>query len=326
MTKVTRQPVFDLVKAIAIYLVVLGHTIQHYSPIPSQEVPLYKCIYLFHMPLFMIVSGYFSLSSYKLDTWVFFRKKTIALLIPVLIFAFIMTLWFVFLEHRFNMDIISYIALYLSNINIWLWFLRSLFICYTIIYIVTRIVRNVKLRWGLLSIICLCLLPLKYCNLGTMFPCFCAGIILKERNLITNISLQTKLLYISGTLSLAGIVFMLNISSPSPLIFVKYAKTLIGLSISIFIITILYRYRLSRSISFVSDKLEYIGKRTLEIYVLQCFIVEIITPIFLKVPYFSLWSDICIFPLMAVGFLFIILIAENILAYIPFIHKLLFGK
>ena len=120
--------------------------------------------------------------------------------------------------------------------------------------------------------------------------------------------------------------FMLNISSPSPLIFVKYAKTLIGLSISIFIITILYRYRLSRSISFVSDKLEYIGKRTLEIYVLQCFIVEIITPIFLKVPYFSLWSDICIFPLMAVGFLFIILIAENILAYIPFIHKLLFGK
>ena len=37
MTKVTRQPVFDLVKAIAIYLVVLGHTIQHYSRLMKME-------------------------------------------------------------------------------------------------------------------------------------------------------------------------------------------------------------------------------------------------------------------------------------------------
>lgn len=325
MTKVVRQPVFDLMKAIAIYLVVLGHTIQHYSSIPSQDIPLYKCIYLFHMPLFMAISGYFSLSSYNLDAWTFFRKKVKALLIPVLTFACIMTLWFAFLEYRFYMGITNYITLYLNNINMWLWFLRSLFICYVITYIVIKIVKNVKLRWILLSIICFCLLSVKYCNLGVMLPCFCTGIILKERDLITNNFLQTKLLYISGAIFLGGVIYMMNIAF-IPAYLVKYIKALTGLSISIFIITVLYRYRLSQSISFLSNKLEYIGKRTLEIYVLQCFIVEIITPIFFRIPYFSLWSDICIFPLMAVGFLFIILIVENILIYIPFIHKLLFGK
>lgn len=50
MTK--RQPVFDVMKGIAIIAVVLGH----FDDIP---ILLSRLIYSFHMTLFFIVSGYF---------------------------------------------------------------------------------------------------------------------------------------------------------------------------------------------------------------------------------------------------------------------------
>lgn len=46
---------FDFIKAVAILLVVLGHTTNHYSALPAKVVTI--AIYLFHMSLFVAVSG-----------------------------------------------------------------------------------------------------------------------------------------------------------------------------------------------------------------------------------------------------------------------------
>lgn len=53
-----RNDFFDIAKGIAILLVVIGHAIQYFSE-DWQTNPLFLCIIMFHMPLFMAISGYF---------------------------------------------------------------------------------------------------------------------------------------------------------------------------------------------------------------------------------------------------------------------------
>lgn len=56
-----RSVFWDIVKGVAILLVVIGHQIQ--GSCGNTEVfaedPIFKFIYGFHMPLFMLISGYF---------------------------------------------------------------------------------------------------------------------------------------------------------------------------------------------------------------------------------------------------------------------------
>lgn len=55
-----RDYVFDNIKAILIYLVVIGHLINtEYAPSKIYEV-IYYFIYFFHMPAFIFITGYFS--------------------------------------------------------------------------------------------------------------------------------------------------------------------------------------------------------------------------------------------------------------------------
>ncbi|MCQ2366328.1 MAG: acyltransferase family protein [Akkermansia sp.] len=62
-----RDPYWDIVKGLLIFLVLFGHSIQIvHLDFASRECfshPLFKAIYIFHMPLFALVSGYFSVGS-----------------------------------------------------------------------------------------------------------------------------------------------------------------------------------------------------------------------------------------------------------------------
>lgn len=76
---------FDNLKGFAILLVVLGHCIQTHDISNSYQF-LFRFIYSFHMPLFMMVSGYFG---YK-ASGVFlkdFKKKVSRLLVPYLVWG-----------------------------------------------------------------------------------------------------------------------------------------------------------------------------------------------------------------------------------------------
>ena len=77
----------DIVKGIAILLVVYGHIIQHaMAPWGHQEFylnPVFKIIYTFHMPLFVFISGY--LTAYSINRFSgldYFKKKVKSLLVP----------------------------------------------------------------------------------------------------------------------------------------------------------------------------------------------------------------------------------------------------
>ena len=64
-----RSPYLDIIKAILIILVIIGHSIQYGSGSTYLEKQLFfnnylfKFIYSFHMPLFIMISGYLSYNS-----------------------------------------------------------------------------------------------------------------------------------------------------------------------------------------------------------------------------------------------------------------------
>lgn len=83
--KISRVEYIDIAKAIAIFLVVLGHprALEDYGTVE-------RFLYAFHMPLFFMMSGIFlkQKASYNAQSWKsFFRKNLIGLFVPYIIWA-----------------------------------------------------------------------------------------------------------------------------------------------------------------------------------------------------------------------------------------------
>ncbi len=90
--KKNRVSELDILKGIAIFLVVWGHSIQYLSPsqLDYYNNIVFRFIYSFHMPLFMIVSGYlFYTSVNKKNFFDTFMNKFRKILLPGLLLGFI---------------------------------------------------------------------------------------------------------------------------------------------------------------------------------------------------------------------------------------------
>ncbi|MDZ5470525.1 acyltransferase family protein [Bacillus sp. 31A1R] len=113
-----RDYYFDNGKFILIFFVVFGHFIQSFKGDSEAVYSLYKTIYTFHMPAFILVSGYFAKGFYKKG---YIGKIAKKLIIPYLIFQFIYSVFYYILYSKstFTMDVLD---------PHWsLWFLISLF-------------------------------------------------------------------------------------------------------------------------------------------------------------------------------------------------------
>jgi len=86
-TDTSRNEYLDYLKGILILLVVYGHTIQFLVYKHSEEFwydPAFKFIYIFHMPLFMAVSGFVSYGSLGRSTALeTIRKRFLQLIVPI---------------------------------------------------------------------------------------------------------------------------------------------------------------------------------------------------------------------------------------------------
>ncbi len=78
-----RSSFFDNAKFILIVLVVVGHVIQPFTASSEFYKSLYGFIFLFHMPAFILVAGYFAKSRYSAEG---FLKNVLQILVPYLIF------------------------------------------------------------------------------------------------------------------------------------------------------------------------------------------------------------------------------------------------
>ena len=127
----TRNPYWDVVKALLIFLVVLGHSIQYLHQGGNCFAhPLFKAIYLFHMPLFALISGYFARGSIKRHGRKYLFRNAKHLLIPSLTVAVIGS--FTFNSHLIKQGAgMESISCILAT----LWFLLLLFGCSVFLYI-----------------------------------------------------------------------------------------------------------------------------------------------------------------------------------------------
>jgi fucose 4-O-acetylase-like acetyltransferase len=86
-----RNAYFDNAKFILIFLVVFGHTISPYRTSNDQVLSLYHFIFIFHMPVFILLSGYFSKNYQKKG---YYKKIVTKVLIPYLIFQTVYTFYY----------------------------------------------------------------------------------------------------------------------------------------------------------------------------------------------------------------------------------------
>lgn len=184
-SRVKRNIEMDLLKGVAIFLVVFGHLI-------SNESVMFRYINTFHMPLFFFISGYFAYDSfYKYDIKKIVYDKFRRLVIPfvcVSLLAVVMNTAMSFLEK----GELSWQTHFLSSFIYAksAWFLIVLFI--TLIFQSLLVfLKNKNLFWVivLFTILIYIFAPNEIFMLGkfkTMLPFFEVGYLIKSKNILKN--------------------------------------------------------------------------------------------------------------------------------------------
>ncbi|MFB5194340.1 acyltransferase family protein [Neobacillus sp. KR4-4] len=128
-----RSKYFDNAKFILIFLVVFGHLI---SPLKEEDgilFTLYTVIFLFHMPAFIFISGYFA-KGFKKKSYIVKSIKKI--LLPYFIFQIIYSVYYYLNGQEASLEF-DFLHPHWS-----LWFLLSLFCWNLLLYVFARF------RWG----------------------------------------------------------------------------------------------------------------------------------------------------------------------------------
>lgn len=89
-----RVAYWDVAKGVAIFCVVWGHCLQNMTTDTGYLCSdgLSQLIYSFHMPLFMVISGYFAYSSLSRPIGITLRKKIRQLIVPSISWLIVISL------------------------------------------------------------------------------------------------------------------------------------------------------------------------------------------------------------------------------------------
>lgn len=131
-----RDPYYCNLKLLLIFLVIYGHTIEYWVNESDTFMLLYKIIYIFHMPLFTFLSGYFIKSINKCTKQII---KSIIIYIVMQIFYYLV---FNYPFSQLNLPIRgAYDTLSISTPYYHLWYLLSLFF-WSIIALIIHLIKS----------------------------------------------------------------------------------------------------------------------------------------------------------------------------------------
>ena len=145
----SRNKTIDYIKAFAIILVVLGHAIQYGSGIYVKEHMFEKnyivyFIYSFHMPLFMLISGYlffFSINRYNTKTTIINKIKS--LIIPIFFWTILTTLFDCILyDQERLLNPFRFGVAWANKFIGQFWFLWAVFICSMIVLLINKLLKD----------------------------------------------------------------------------------------------------------------------------------------------------------------------------------------
>lgn len=188
----SRNNEIDFIKGVAIFLVVYGHAIQFLNngEFDFFKHPLFIFIYSFHMPLFMIVSGYllsYSRGKYSPKETIInkFKRLIVPVISWVMLFFLFKTVIKVILgaEDNFILSLLKSI----KSMPYTLWFLWGVFYCTIIVSIVNKYLNDSKLAYILIFI--LMMITPDYLNSHLykfVYPYFIIGYFIKDYKSVLN--------------------------------------------------------------------------------------------------------------------------------------------
>ncbi|WP_203362138.1 acyltransferase family protein [Bacillus sp. REN10] len=176
-----RDYYFDNAKFILIVFVVFGHFLRSYISDSPPIFALYASIYLFHMPAFVLVSGFFAKSFYKKG---YVKKTAQKILLPFFTFQIIYSIFYFYLyeTRSFELDLL---------IPHWsLWFLLSLFFWNVLLLISVKWLKlpaSILLPFTFIAGVTVSCIPhhldvLSFARTFVFFPFFLVGYYLKKEH------------------------------------------------------------------------------------------------------------------------------------------------
>lgn len=318
----------DLVKLFTIYLVILGHVIHRMVDGYTVGGSLYDFIYSFHMPLFMLLSGYFvNTATLQKPLLPFLRTKSLQLLLPAISCTIIVCLYLYAIREYtdFRDEIIGNS-----------WFLKTLFSCYVLFYLLKKTALN---DWFLMVVSCIGLFLIPHATslqVNLLFPYFWGGYMLRKYDVFGEIMFSRKwaLVFIGLFVLAYSLQLYWKIPNYIPisvqtlpecwnLIVFRYIVSFLGSLSVICGISVLYEWGQSY---IIVSRIAYFGRWTLGVYVLQNVIVENIFPDFFAWYVGSEFLlDAVIAPLLAFVFSVLCLYLIHILSKNRVADLLLFG-
>lgn len=162
----------DFLKFFAIASVFLGHSVEQTTGNDFWDNPIWAFIYTYHMPLFMLICGYFFGSSLKLPFLELAKKKFVQLVIPSVVAWVLMYAFVAITGRNLYPEIMDFSWFGFMNA---VWFLKCVFFCYLIGWGFVKAMRNVWIA-AISSVILVHLFPVfNTDNINFMLPMFWTG-------------------------------------------------------------------------------------------------------------------------------------------------------
>lgn len=264
----------DSLKGLAILLMVMGHVIawqfscwaaiRHAGPLDATF--LFRFIYSFHMPLLMFCSGLFVIRGVKMslkDVGVSIWKRVKSLLLPYVLTGSLLWLyqgefgyWFLWMLFQFIVVtlMLHYICGYIPNVGQHVFAILLCVLSVAILFIVPKLMPYQKF-------------PLLDIEDWRLYIFFSMGVLCSQYNLIERV-LSKNWIY---TIALVGFGFLTYWITIKGYHIPKQSVTGCVLPISAIMVLVYLFKEGYAGTSWVEQRLQYLGKHSLEVYVLHLF-------------------------------------------------------
>ena len=329
-----RNQTLDVLKSVAIFMVVVGHVMVSLYPENYNEKFIFKICYSFHMPLFIFLAG--GVTAFKTNDvimhvqWIFRCFKR--LMIPY----FIWTVIYCLIDQRFD-----FLNVLLSDPI--LWYLINLFVCDLILFfsVHTGKIKYVTLVGSYIIFFVLYGLlkdsNLVIKNVAMFFPFYLSGHVIFRSKEKTWVKYLKKYLWIGALLYPVSMMFytykqydlviakvqgLLGINSYGGLIHITalfynhFVVATLGIMFIWFIIENITKINILKP---VISKIAFIGQYTMFIYVLEPAVSYVVDGNFMN-------NTLLSGTLLVIIKMFCPLLIAYILSYIPKIRTFLFGQ
>ena len=330
-----RNLALDTLKGILIFLVIVGHGLQYIAYAGSEAYwgnPVFKFIYIFHMPLFMAISGYVAARSLvKIDVLPMVLKKAKELLIPVGLWCFAWSvLALVMHKVSFNFGFIMYWAE--QTIGNY-WFIWSLMFSYLLVKILLVLPFKPSFTLPLSAFLLLFInIPFpSFYLIQYTYPFFCAGFLIAHYHI--------KMQFDGWSWGILGCLALgiFTLWSPDTYIYVhklamhssqnlaNIALMFLGGSVfSVLIYALVCRWQASQGALWLRHSFTRLGAATLPIYLVQQFAFKLVA-LTLHAPLLPVvWGGI-LAVMFAVGLTGGIFYGALVMRRWPMLSRLVFG-